>query len=301
MEENTESHQVVCFGESLWDVLPDQVVIGGSPMNVAYHLKKNGQNPAIISKVGLDETGKVLIQTLEKSGICTDYFQMDFDKDTGKVFVKIKDTNHIVFDIVYPAAWDFIDPMAEQEDLVQQASYFVFGSLITRHNQSKNTLFKLLECANTKVLDINLRPPFYNREILNELLAQANILKMNSLELELLTGWFSKYQCEQERIQSIQDQFKIDTIIVTRKHNGAVLCTSDGYYEHDGYKAAVVDTVGSGDAFLAAIISKFIEQAPPVVALDYACRLSAFISLYTGACPDYTAPEVFSSIPQVAY
>jgi fructokinase len=31
---------VVCYGEILWDILPDKSLPGGAPMNVAYHLKK---------------------------------------------------------------------------------------------------------------------------------------------------------------------------------------------------------------------------------------------------------------------
>ena len=51
-------HPVVCFGETLWDVLPHAKLPGGAPMNVAYHLNKLGKNPAIISRVGTDELGK---------------------------------------------------------------------------------------------------------------------------------------------------------------------------------------------------------------------------------------------------
>ncbi len=51
-------HPVVCFGETLWDVLPDGKQPGGAPMNVAYHLGKLGKNPAVISRVGKDELAK---------------------------------------------------------------------------------------------------------------------------------------------------------------------------------------------------------------------------------------------------
>ena len=294
MKDVAEYYPVVCFGEALWDVLPHKIVMGGAPMNVAYHLKKVGESPAIISKVGLDGTGKALIEMLEKEGICTDYFQMDFEKDTGKVFVKIKESNQVLFDIVYPVAWDFIDWKPELEDLVKRADYFVFGSLITRNKPSRDTLFKLLECANVKVLDINLRPPFYNRTVLEELLSRATILKMSLLELELLTGWFGKYLTIEDRINRLKEHFRIETVIVTLPKNGAVLSTGDGFYAHKGYAADLVDTIGSGDALLAAIISKLMDRASPVEVLDYGCRLSALISSYTGACPDYRVGEIMN-------
>ena len=79
------NYPVVCYGEILWDVLPTGAVPGGAPMNVSYHLNKLGVSPALISRVGLDDEGKKLIQLMEKNNISTDYFQMDFDLVTGKV------------------------------------------------------------------------------------------------------------------------------------------------------------------------------------------------------------------------
>ncbi|MDB5205493.1 MAG: hypothetical protein JWR72_568, partial [Flavisolibacter sp.] len=55
---------VVCFGEVLWDILPSGPLPGGAPMNVAYHLKKLGINPALITKVGRDDYGRKLTAIL---------------------------------------------------------------------------------------------------------------------------------------------------------------------------------------------------------------------------------------------
>jgi fructokinase len=56
-------------------------------------------------------------------------------------------------------------------------------------------------------------------------------------------------------------------------------------YRHGGYKVEVVDTVGSGDAFLAGFLSKLLDNVSPVDALDYASGLGAFIATQRGACP----------------
>ena len=47
-------YKVVCFGEILWDILPDRKMPGGAPMNVAYHLNQLGVPTAMISRVGTD-------------------------------------------------------------------------------------------------------------------------------------------------------------------------------------------------------------------------------------------------------
>ena len=62
MLSSEKKYPVVCFGEILWDILPNNIVPGGAPMNVAYHLRKLGIPSALISRVGLDNYGKKLIQ-----------------------------------------------------------------------------------------------------------------------------------------------------------------------------------------------------------------------------------------------
>jgi fructokinase len=161
--ENNNDHKVVCFGEVLWDILPSGAVPGGAPMNVAYHLHKQQKNPALITSIGIDEKGEQLVKIFSDYGICTDFFQVDYEHETGKVFAEPNEHNEVVYEIVKPVAWDYIKWEDDFENLVSNANYFVFGSLASRNNVSKKTLFQLLEYAENKVLDINLRAPHVNR------------------------------------------------------------------------------------------------------------------------------------------
>ena len=102
-------NQVVCFGEVLWDILPTGATPGGAPMNVAYHLKKLGASPVLITKVGLDDYGKKLINILSESNLTTEFFQVDYDQPTGLVYATPNEHNEVVYDIVFPSAWDFIE------------------------------------------------------------------------------------------------------------------------------------------------------------------------------------------------
>ena len=184
-----------------------------------------------------------------------------------------------------PVAWDFIQWEDSFENLISNAEFFVFGSLAARNPVSKNTLLQLLEVAKNKVLDINLRAPHFNRRIVEELLSKADFLKLNLAELELITGWFSKYTSIEDRVKSIIDKFKIPNMVVTMGGDGALLYFNGKEYKHKGYKVNVVDTVGSGDAFLAGLIAKLLDNASPVDALEFASGLGAFIATQTGACP----------------
>src|SRR4051812_37343574 len=141
---NTKRYPVVCYGETLWDMLPTGKQAGGAPMNVAYHLQKLGKSPVVISKTGNDDLGKQLIETLEEKNICTTCFQVDNNKPTSVVQAEIRDGHEVVYTILKDVAWDYIEYNDELAALVGDANYFVFGSLATRSSQTRDTLLKLL-------------------------------------------------------------------------------------------------------------------------------------------------------------
>ena len=288
----TSGKRIVCYGEILWDILPAGALPGGAPMNVAYHLHKLNRDVSVITRVGADNYGRELLDILSKWGIGTDHVSTDHLHPTGLVYARSGGHHEMTYDIVYPSAWDFIAWDESYAVLMQQTDYLVFGSLIGRNNESRNTLFKLLDAANNKVFDVNIRPPHFNQSIIEQLLQKTDVLKLNLAELELIAGWFSPLDSVTDKMKGIQDRFLINTIVVTMGGDGALLCLNGSCYQHPGYKVQVADTVGSGDAFLAAFLSQFIDRAPPGEMLDYACAMGGLIASYTGACPDYDIHEV---------
>lgn len=290
--ERTPSHSVVCFGEVLWDLLPSKALPGGAPMNVAYHLKKLGANPVMLSKIGTDDYGKGLVNMLAENKISTGFLQVDYDHPTGLVYANPNEYNEVVYDIVFPSAWDFIEWQAEYNELLQQAEFFVYGSLTSRSKVSRDTLYQLLDAAKLKVLDINLRPPHFNRAHVEYLLQKADILKMNIAELELITGWFNDFESTEDRIKILQDQFKIEIIIVTMGGEGALVNDKGIIHRHPGFKVQVADTIGSGDAFLAGFLHQQLNGISAKEALDFASAIGAFIATKSGACPDYETSQI---------
>jgi fructokinase len=292
MNEQITANKLVCYGEILWDVLPSGALPGGAPMNVAYHLRKLNYPVSLITATGADNYGTALLDLLSQWDIGAEHCYIDPYHPTGMVYAQPKSPHEMVYDIVYPSAWDFILWDDNYASLMQETDYLVFGSLACRNYTSANTLFKLLESAQHKVLDLNIRPPHFSRKTVEQLLHKATLLKLNEGELELVAGWFSTSRDVADSIKVIQDRFRIKTIVVTLGGNGAVLCMDGNYYQHPGYKVQVADTVGSGDAFLAALLSKLIHRSPPQEMLDYACAMGALIATYTGACPDYSMQEI---------
>jgi fructokinase len=290
--QEVNNHKVVCFGEVLWDILPTGAVPGGAPMNVAYHLHKHHKNPALITKIGIDSRGQDLMNVFSDRGVCTDLFQVDNKYETGKVYATPNEQNEVVYDIVKPVAWDFIEWDEAFTELLENADFFVFGSLAARNKTSNDTLFSLLEIAKNKVLDINLRTPHFNRRKIEELLSKADFVKMNLAELELITGWFADYKNTEDRVKSIRDKFKVSKIVITMGGDGAMLFMNGEIVRHTGFAVDVEDTVGSGDAFLAGLLSKLLDGANTEEALSYASSLGAFIATQRGACPEYNLEDV---------
>lgn len=290
--ESLTQHDVVCYGEVLWDILPNQSLPGGAPMNVAYHLKKLGHNPTLITKIGIDDYGKKLVNLLEKAGISTDFFSIDYKHSTGLVYAKPNEYNEVTYEIINPVAWDYIEWEDEFTDLIAKSDFFVYGSLASRNKLSRETLYQLLDLANTKVLAINLQAPHFNRSHVEYLLQKADILRMNMDELELITGWFSHFKNTIDRIQLIQDQFKIDTVIVTMGKNGAMVNNNGAVYTQEAYNVKVTDTMGTGDAFLAGFIHNLSKGNGIEQALRFASAMGAYMATCSGACPQYHVSNV---------
>lgn len=288
----SSQYSVVCYGEVLWDILPSGEQAGGAPMNVAYHLNNLGVDTALISKTGADDYGNRLRKEMKRRCVPTDFVQLDEMHKTGLVYAHPNEQHEVTYEIVQPVAWDFIEWKEELHRLVQQSRFFVYGSLSARSETSRNTLFQLLEGASKKVLDINIRPPHFHKDLALQLLRGVDILKLNESELQLLAGWYGSNNNLKEQVAVLQDRLNVPVIIVTRGGQGAMVYAEGSYYEHPGYEVLVSDTVGSGDAFLAGYLYQTLQGAAVQESLDFACAAGALIASHTGACPDYQYDEI---------
>ncbi|WP_187264422.1 carbohydrate kinase family protein [Pontibacter beigongshangensis] len=286
------TQHIICFGETLWDVLPTGKMPGGAPMNVAIHLSYNGFTPVVISRVGNDDLGKELLAYLREKSIPTDWIQQGETHLTGVVKANISDKNEVTYKIVEPVAWDYIQYDEQVAELVRQCDVFIFGSLAARSATTRETLLRYLPLARLKVFDVNLRPPHYNQELLKALLHQADIVKMNHQELEEIIGWFDVAGGEQQQMELVRKEFGLKLLIVTRGAAGAAVLDGTGYYEHPGYQVEVQDTIGSGDAFLATFLTNYLQRSSLPQALERACLLGAFVATRHGATPAYDPLEV---------
>lgn len=283
----------VCFGEVLWDVFDTHKKIGGAPLNVANRLKSFHNDVAIITAVGNDELAKPILKLIEDLKINLDAVSILNDFNTGEVNVTLNNKGSATYSIPQPKAWDKIPYTKASENLVKQADAFVFGSLITRDNVSKETLFKLLEVSNYKIFDVNLRAPFYQKEVLIDLMHKADFIKFNDEELYEISDFLgSKFNNLEQNIHFISEKTKTKHICVTKGEHGAVLFYNNCLFYNSGYRIKVKDTVGSGDSFLASLISKLLNGATPQDSINFACAVGALVAANEGANPVITAKEI---------
>lgn len=282
---------VVCFGEVLWDELPDGPVPGGAPMNAAIRLASLGHTARIISAVGKDERGEQLTAVLRENGVDPSLLQRHPELPTGAVHVSLDPHGNPSYDIALPSAWDDIAVTRESIDAVHSSAVFIFGSLACRRDSSLSTLRTLLKHAPLRVFDVNLRSPFFSLPIVRELMRQADIIKMNDEELLVLTAGQGADGIEQG-VLSIAEQTSAKSICITRGENGAVVYDNGSFIHHPGYRVEVVDTVGAGDSFLAGFVSELLRGEPLTQALAFGCALGAMVAGRKGANPAITAEEI---------
>ena len=269
----------------LWDVLPTGKQPGGAPLNVAVHLRNFGLEAQLISRVGNDDLGTELLAFMAGKGLSTTYVQHGQAHLTGVVKANVSDAHEVTYKIVQPVAWDYIQYDPALSTLVQGAEAFVFGSLAARSPVSRETLYRLLQQATCKVFDVNLRPPHYSRDVVQYLLRQADIVKLNHHELAEIMDWFGASPAEETALEWLAGRFQLQAVCVTKGADGAALFTGGQLYCCAGRVVAVQDTIGSGDAFLAALLRGWLAGQPPAQYLAFACAAGALVATFQGATP----------------
>ena len=286
-------NQFVCFGEVLWDVFKTHKTIGGAPLNVANRLAAFGNTVSLISAVGNDALGQEILHYLKNQSLDVSTINNLQDYDTGKVSVSLNKKGAASYEIEYPKAWDKIPFAPVAAEKVKHSKAFIYGSLATRDEVSKTTLYSYLKVAPFKVFDVNVRKPFYHLKTLESLLQQADFIKFNDEELhEIAADLQSPYHNLEQNIHFIASKTKTSIICVTKGEHGAVLLWNSKLYYNSGFAIKVKDTVGAGDSFLAALLHQLMAEAAPQYALDFACAVGALVAREVGANPIITTETI---------
>ena len=225
----------------------------------------------LVTRVGYDPDGRAIIAAAASHGVDTSLVELDPDLPTGITVIEVEGSDHR-FDVRYPAAWDAVvgpDPVPEHDALI-------FGTLPLRDERGAATLSRLIGTSTGLIaLDANLRPPWVDLDRVLRLVARVGLLKMN--------------QSEEAALGELP--VGPDWVCVTRGSDGAALHNRDGRsWTVPRVPAAVVDTVGAGDVFLAALVDGLIRGDDPLDVLFRANRLAAATVSRRGGLPTSGIP-----------
>jgi len=278
---------VVGIGEVLWDVFPDHDSFGGAPANFACVVAKLGKNRVsvlMVSAVGDDQRGERAIAELRARGVDTSLVQRN-EHATGEVVVDVSG-DEVRYEITSPAAWDAIEWNDELAALARRCHAVCFGSLAQRMDRSRTTIRRFVDATPPtalRVLDVNLRPPHEDRDVVLESLRLANVVKLNDNELATLCAWLSIAAEPPQSLVELARRFELRAIALTRGSRGAILASGNEVSEQEGVAVDVVDPVGAGDAFAAALVDGLLRAKPIAEINQAACEVAARACASRGA------------------
>lgn len=283
------SFHVLGIGEILWDLLETGPQMGGAPANFAYHAGALGANTGVVTRVGKDPRGKAIQEKLAELGLPLELLQVDDSAPTGTATIELSGEGIPQFIIHPDAAWDYLAATEPALAAVRRADAICFGSLAQRREPSRNAIQSLLRAAKPaswRVFDINLRQDFYTREVIENSLALANVLKLNEAELLVLATMFDLQGSVKAQLRTIAKQFSLKVVALTRGPRGSVLYANESWSECEPEPIRVNDTVGAGDAFTAALVMGLLLGMD----LDQVNRAAGEVARYLCSCHGATPP-----------
>ncbi|HEY8994545.1 MAG TPA: carbohydrate kinase [Lacunisphaera sp.] len=286
---------ILCLGEVLWDLFPTGPRFGGAAANCACHGALLGGNVALVSAVGDDSRGMEAVTILRDFGVDTSLVQCVADAPTGAVNVSLDHAGKPTFEINRDAAWDRIAWTPELAATVEASDAIYFGTLAQRSPISRATIRRALQIAEQKglrrVLDVNLRRPFFDASLIRESISLASVLKFSDDEVEAVAdacGIVASAGAETILLTLLQ-RFGLELVVMTRGAQGALLASRDKFIGQPGIPTDVRDTVGAGDAFAAALLVGLVRQDSLEDIALVACQTASAVCAIAGAVP--TAAE----------
>lgn len=247
-------------GNNMFEACP-----GGAPCNVLAMLNKLGRKTAFLGKVGTDQFGVLLKNTLDEVGIGTSNLQMDSEVNTTLAFVHTFPDGDREFSFYRNPGADMM--LTEDEvdpEFLKQTKLFHFGTLSMTHEGIRKSTKKALDIAKENGLlisfDPNLRPPLWSsldlaKEQMEYGFQFCDILKISDNEIQFVSG----KEDYDEGIQYLQEKYHIPLILLTLGKDGSRAYYKDMRVERGGFKMNTIETTGAGDTFCGSALNYVLE------------------------------------------
>ena len=289
MTSDTEQYTVAALGEILWDLFPDGPRFGGAPANFAVHAAALGAHAEMVSGIGDDLLGSKAIERLKRANVNTDFVQVISGQSTGTVEIELDPSGSAIYLFGDDDPWDHLLWSDRFRERVARLNAVCFGTLGQRAPVSQNTIQYIVESTSPhalRVFDINLRDNFYSEVIIDRSLNAANVLKLSEEELPILAEQYKLAGSQDQQLYAISRMFDLYAVAFTRGHQGAMLVMQNKTIANcNGFPTDVIDTVGAGDCYTAALTIGLLREWDAELINQRACRLASFVCSQAGATP----------------
>ena len=287
--------RILSFGEIIWDIIGAQEFLGGAPLNFALNAARLGHSVSPISAVGADERGARAREMVSARGLDASFLFPVADAPTGTATVQLDENGVAQFVIRHPAAYDFValDDSDVQRLVNAVPQWLYFGTLFSISEVCRGSLERLAQAVpNAKrFYDVNLRPQHWSAALVRELLSMADVVKLNADEVRELSGVLGFPDDVEGFARACVAEFGSSLVCVTLGENGCSLLLRGQFLTVPGFKVRVADTVGSGDAFAAALLHGLDQEWEPERIGRFANAAGALVASRSGANPDWTVEE----------
>lgn len=248
-------------GNNLFEACP-----GGAPCNVLSLLNKMGKKTAFIGKVGRDQFGTLLKNTITEAGIDASCLVVDENVNTTLAFVHTFPDGDREFSFYRnPGADMMLDETEVDEEFVGRGKIFHFGTLSMTHDGVRAATKKAVKAAKESgcliSFDPNLRPPLWSsldlaREQMEYGFSVCDILKISDNEIQFVSG----KEDYDEGIAYLQEKYHIPLILLTMGKDGSRAYYKGMRVECPGFSVKTIETTGAGDTFGGSSLNYIVEH-----------------------------------------
>ena len=248
-------------GNNMFEACP-----GGAPCNVLALLNKMGKKTAFIGKVGKDQFGALLRDTITEAGIDASNLMVDENVNTTLASVHTFPDGDREFSFYRNPGADMMLTADEvNPEVVKDTKVFHFGTLSMTHEGVREATKKAVETAKANgclvSFDPNLRPPLWGsldlaKEQMEYGFGKCDILKISDNEIQFVSG----KEDYDEGIAYLQETYNIPLILLTMGKDGSRAYYKGMRVERPGFSVKAIETTGAGDTFCGSSLNYLVDH-----------------------------------------